>query len=55
MTPRCTEPAASSAGFAIHATGAAKARVLKALGMGRGEGNNDTKGPAQRDPAVFEL
>ena len=47
--------AKSSAGFAIHATGPAKARVLKALRSGRGEGNDGTKGPAQRDPAAMEL
>ena len=47
--------AKSSSGFAIHATGVAKARVLKALRGGRGEGNDGTKGPAQRDPAAFEL
>ena len=47
--------AKSSAGFVLHATGAAKARVLRALGIGRGEGNDGTKGPAQRDPAAFEL
>ena len=47
--------AKSSAGFAIHATGVAMARVLKALHNGRGEGNDGTKGPSQRDPAAFEL
>ena len=47
--------AKSSAGFAIHATGAAKARVLKALRSGRSEGNDGTNGPAQRAPTAFEL
>ena len=47
--------AKSNAGFALHATGAAKKRVLKALSSGQGEGNDGTKGPAQRDPAAFEL
>ena len=47
--------AKSSAGFAIHATGAAKARVIRALRRGQGEGKDGTKGPAQRDPAAFEL
>ena len=47
--------AKSAAGFAIHATGAAKARVLRALGSGPGEGNDGTRGPAQRDRAAFEL
>ena len=35
--------------------GAAKARALRALGGGRGEGNDGTRGPAERDPAAFEL
>ncbi len=47
--------AKSAAGFAIHATGAARTRVLKALGSGPGEGNDGTRGPAQRDRAAFEL
>ncbi len=47
--------AKSNAGFALHATGAARTRVLKALRSGQGEGNDGTKGPAQRDPAAFEL
>ena len=47
--------AKSNAGFALHAAGAAKARVLRALRSGQGEGNDGTKGPAQRDPAAFEL
>ncbi len=47
--------AKSSAGFALHAMGAAKARVLRALGGGRGEGHDGTRGPAERDPAAFEL
>ena len=47
--------AKSNAGFALHATGAAKARVLRVLRSGQGEGNDGTKGPAQRDPAAFEL
>ena len=46
--------AKSNTGFALHATGAAKTRVLRALG-GRGEGNDGTRGPAQRDLASFEL
>ncbi len=47
--------AKSAAGFAIHATGAAKARVLRALSGGQGEDNDGTRGPAQRDRAAFEL
>ena len=47
--------AKSAAGFAIHATGSAKTRVLRALSGGQGEGNDGTRGPAQRDPAAFEL
>ena len=47
--------AKSNAGFALHATGAAKTRVLRALGGGRGEGHDGTRGPAERDPAAFEL
>ena len=47
--------AKSNAGFALHATGAAKTRVLRTLGGGRGEGHDGTRGPAQRDPAAFEL
>lgn len=47
--------AKSAAGFAIHATGSAKARVLRALRGGQGEGNDGTRGPAQRDRAAFEL
>ena len=47
--------AKSSAGFVLHATGSGKARVLRALRGGRNDGNDGTKGPAQRDPAAFEL
>ena len=47
--------AKSNAGFVLHATGAARMHVLKALGSGRGEGNDGTKGPSQRGPAAFEL
>ena len=47
--------AKSAAGFAIHATGAAKAQVLRALSGGQGEGNDGTRGPAERDPAALEL
>ena len=47
--------AKSAAGFAIHATGAAKTRVMRALSRGQGEGNDGTRGPAQRDQAAFEL
>ncbi len=47
--------AKSAAGFAIHATGAARTRVLRALSGGQGDGNDGTRGPAQRDPAAFEL
>ena len=47
--------AKSNAGFALYATGAAKTRVLRALAGGRSEGNDSTRGPAQRDLAAFEL
>lgn len=47
--------AKSSAGFAIHATGSAKARVLRALSGGQVGGNDGTRGPAERDRAAFEL
>ena len=47
--------AKSNAGFALHATGAARTRVLRALGGGRSQGKDGTRGPAQRDPAALEL
>ena len=47
--------AKSNAGFALHATSAAKTRLLQALRSDRSEGNGGTKGPSQRDPATFEL
>ena len=46
---------AKSTGVALHATEEAKTHVLKALAGGRGEGNDGTRDPAQRDPAAFEL
>ena len=47
--------AKSNAGFALHATGAARTRVLRALGGGRSQGKDGTRGPARRDPAALEL
>ena len=47
--------AKSNAGFALHATGAAKTRVLRTLRSGQGEGNDGTTGAAQRDLAALEL
>ena len=50
--------AKSNAGFTLHATGTAKARVLKAFGNNRGVGNDGTKGPgclrAVRGDATLE-
>ncbi len=45
--------AKARAGFVVHATGSAQARVLRALGAG--EDHASTRGPAQRDPGAFEL
>ena len=45
--------AKARAGFAVHATGSSQARVLRALGTG--EDHASIRGPAQRDPAAFEL
>ena len=45
--------AKARAGFVVHATGRSQARVLRALGTG--DGKTSIRGPAQRDPAAFEL
>ena len=45
--------AKARAGFVVHATGPSQARVLRALGDG--EDHASIRGPAQRDPAAFEL
>ena len=45
--------AKARAGFVVHATRSAQARVLRALGTG--EDHTSIPGPAQRDPAAFEL
>ena len=45
--------AKARAGFVVHATGSSQARVLRALGPGQDHGS--IRGPAQRDPAAFEL
>ncbi len=45
--------AKAHAGFVLHATRSAQARVLRALGTCQDHGS--IRGPAQRDPAAFEL
>ncbi len=45
--------AKARAGFVVHATGRSQARVLRILGTG--DGKTSIRGPAQRDPAAFEL
>ena len=45
--------AKARAGFVVHATGSSQARVLRALGTGHDHAS--IRGPAQRDPAAFEL
>ena len=42
-----------NAGFRLHASGAAEARVLRALGYSGEHGS--IRGPAERDPAAIEL
>ena len=45
--------AKARAGFAVHATRSAQARLLRILGTG--DGKTSIRGPAHRDPAAFEL
>ena len=45
--------AETRAGFVVHATRSAQARVLRALGPG--DDKTSFRGPTQRDPAAFEL
>ena len=45
--------AKANVGFVVHATRSAQARVLRVLGTGKDHGS--IRGPAQRDPAAFEL
>ena len=45
--------AKARAGFVVHAAGRSQARVLRALGSGNDK--TSIRGPAQRDPAAFEL
>ena len=45
--------AKARAGFVVHATGPSQARVLRALDTG--QDHSSIRGPAQRDPAAFEL
>ena len=47
--------AKAAAGFAMHASGASGAALLKRLGLGPGEDGSWLRGPVDRDPGTVEL